>query len=143
MNYNFKTMNEKKISRRKCPFHLIDGQTSYSREQLLYFERIIDEEREKAQFDYELHNGLVSNSEGNGTEDTSPTHKILEEGQKTISNENNSALRHRAYLKIKKCDAAKILISNGTYGIQPDGEIIDPERLRANPFATSNCSKES
>ena len=54
--------------------------TRYSDEELLEFKAIILEKLEKAQKDFEMYKSSITQSDGNDTQDTSPTFKVLEEG---------------------------------------------------------------
>ena len=61
--------------------------TRYSDADLEEFKELILDKLEKAKNDYELLKGTMTNSNGNDTEDTSPTFKVLEEGAATLSKE--------------------------------------------------------
>ena len=78
------------------------------------------------------------NHEGeNGTNDTSPTFKVLEEGNETMTKEQKAkeAIRLENFLNLLKL--ALIRIENKTYGIcRETGELISKERLMAVPHAT-------
>ena len=74
---------------------------------------------------------------GNDTTDTSPTFKILEEGNQVLSKEENSKLASRLDKYIKNLEAALVRIENKTYGIcRVTGELIAKERLKSVPHAT-------
>lgn len=74
---------------------------------------------------------------GNDTIDTSPTFKILEEGNQVLSKEENSRLASRLDKYIKNLEAALVRIENKTYGIcRVTGKLIAKERLRSVPHAT-------
>ena len=95
--------------------------TRYSDAELEEFRAIIMEKLELAQRDYELLKASLTGADGNDTDDTSPTYKVLEEGANTLSKEETTRVR----------------IENKTYGIcRETGKLIPAERLRAVPHAT-------
>ena len=59
----------------------------YSDEELEEFKILILQKLEKARNEYEKLRAEVMNTDGNGTADTSPTFKVLEEGASTLSKE--------------------------------------------------------
>ena len=59
--------------------------TRYSDAELEEFRAIILEKLELAQRDYELLKASLTGADGNDTDDTSPTYKVLEEGANTLS----------------------------------------------------------
>ena len=61
--------------------------TRYSDAELEEFRAIIMEKLELAQRDYELLKASLTGADGNDTDDTSPTYKVLEEGANTLSKE--------------------------------------------------------
>ena len=71
------------------------AKTRYSDEELEEFRIIIMEKLEKARYDYEHHKNAVNNASGNGTNDTSPSFKVLEEGRETLAKEENTTLANR------------------------------------------------
>ena len=73
----------------------------------------------------------------NGTNDTSPTFKVLEEGYQVLSKEENGRLAARQQKFIQNLENALIRIENKTYGIcRATGKLIAKERLRIVPHAT-------
>ena len=97
--------------------------TRYSDAELEEFRAIIMEKLELAQRDYDLLKASLTGADGNDTDDTSPTYKVLEEGANTLSKE--------------ELQAALVRIENKTYGIcRETGKLIPAERLRAVPHAT-------
>ncbi len=114
-----------------------ENRTRYSDEELQEFKSIINNKLAKAREDYGLLRATVNHSGGNGTDDTSPTFKILEEGAATLSKEEAGRLAERQMKFIKYLEAALIRIENKTYGIcRVTGKLIDKERLRVVPHAT-------
>lgn len=113
--------------------------TRYSDEELLEFKDIILKKLELATKDYNQMMEVLMNREGNSVEDTSPTYKVMEEGESTQSKEELSALAARQQKFIKNLQAALVRIENKTYGIcRATGKLIPKERLRAVPHATLN-----
>lgn len=109
----------------------------YSDEELLEFKEIILTKLDKAKKDYELYRNAITHGDGNDTQDTSPTFKILEEGAATLSKEEAGKLAQRQLKFIQHLEAALIRIENKTYGIcRETGKLIAKERLRAVPHAT-------
>jgi len=116
----------------------IEGKkTRYSDEELEEFRELIQNKIEKAKNDLHLLVEAYTNSGNNGTNDTSPTFKVLEEGQQVLSKEENRQLAARQERFIKNLEAALVRIENKTYGIcRVTGKLISKERLRAVPHAT-------
>lgn len=111
--------------------------TRYSDAELAEFKAIILAKLAKAKADYDLLRATITHSESNGTDDTSPTFKILEEGAATLSKEESGRLAQRQYKFIQNLEAALVRIENKTYGICRDtGKLIPAERLRVVPHAT-------
>ena len=111
--------------------------TRYSDEELNEFREIILKKLEKARKDLELLTEAYTSSEENGTSDTSPTFKVLEEGNQVMSKEENGKLAARQQKFINSLENALIRIENKTYGVcRESGKHIPKERLRAVPHAT-------
>ena len=111
--------------------------TRYTDEELEEFKALIEEKLAKAKEDYRLLKATITNSDGNGTDDTSPTFKVLEEGASVLSKEEAGRLAQRQQKFISHLEAALIRIGNKTYGIcRETGVLIGKERLRAVPHAT-------
>ena len=98
--------------------------TRYSDAELEEFRAIIMEKLELAQRDYELLKASLTGADGNDTDDTSPTYKVLEEGANTLSKEETTRLAQRQLKFIQGLQAALVRIE------------IPAERLRAVPHAT-------
>jgi len=114
-----------------------EEKTRYSAEELEEFKKIILEKLEKARADLKLLTEAYTNTGGSDTNDTSPTFKVLEEGQQVLSKEENSRLAARQQRFISNLESALVRIENGTYGIcRETGKLISKERLRAVPHAT-------
>lgn len=111
--------------------------TRYSDEELQEFKDIILSKLEKAKRDYELLRNTITLEDGNDTQDTSPTFKVLEEGAAVLSKEEAGKLAQRQQKFIQHLQAALVRIENKTYGIcRETGKLIAKERLRAVPHAT-------
>ena len=114
-----------------------DNRTRYSDEELAEFKEIILQKLEKARQDYDLLRATITHTASNGTDDTSPTFKILEEGAATLSKEESGRLAQRQLKFIQHLEAALIRIENKTYGIcRETGKLIPKERLKIVPHAT-------
>lgn len=111
--------------------------TRYSDEELAEFKTIILQKLEKARADYDLLRATITHTSSNGTDDTSPTFKILEEGAATLSKEESGRLAQRQLKFIQHLEAALVRIENKTYGIcRETGKLISKERLKIVPHAT-------
>jgi RNA polymerase-binding transcription factor DksA len=109
----------------------------YSDEELQEFKEIILDKLEKAKEDYELLRHIITHEDGNDTQDTSPTFKVLEEGAAVLSKEEAGKLAQRQQKFIQHLQAALVRIENKTYGIcRETGKLIPKERLRVVPHAT-------
>ena len=118
--------------------------TRYSDEELAEFKVIILEKLEKAKADYDLLRATITHTASNGTDDTSPTFKILEEGAATLSKEESGRLAQRQLKFIQHLEAALIRNENKTYGIcRETGKLIPKERLKIVPHATLSMEAKS
>jgi len=113
------------------------AKTRYSDEELEEFRQIILRKLEKAKRDLKMLTDAFTNSDEHGTDDTSPTFKVLEEGYQVLSKEENSRLAARQSKFIQNLENALVRIENKTYGIcRVTGKLISKERLRSVPHAT-------
>jgi RNA polymerase-binding transcription factor DksA len=111
--------------------------TRYADDELQEFKEIILYKLDKAKKDYELLKNTITHGDGNDTQDTSPTFKVLEEGAAVLSKEEAGKLAQRQLKFIQYLQAALVRIENKTYGIcRETGILIPKERLRAVPHAT-------
>jgi DnaK suppressor protein len=109
----------------------------YSDEELAEFKEIILKKLEEAQQDLELLRDQISHRDDHGTDDTSPTFKLLEDGSEVMSREETNQLAVRQQKFIANLQAALVRIQNKTYGIcRETGKLISKERLRIVPHAT-------
>lgn len=108
----------------------------YSEADLAEFKALIEEKLAEAKRDLELLNSSISN-DNNGTNDTSPTFKMMEDGSETLGREETSQLAGRQQKFINSLNNALIRIENKTYGIcRVTGKLINKERLKVVPHAT-------
>ena len=111
--------------------------TTYTKDELKEFEKIILSKIERAKEDLEILRAATANDSDNGTEDTSPTFKQFEEGSSTLSKEENIKLAERQAKFIRSLNNALVRIENKTYGIcRVTGKLISKERLNLVPHAT-------
>ncbi len=109
----------------------------YSDEDLKEFKVLILAKLEEARKEYDSLRTLINHSASNGTEDTSPTFKVLEEGASSLNKEEVGHLAQRQMKFIQNLEAALGRIENKTYGIcRVTGKLIPKERLRLVPHAT-------
>jgi RNA polymerase-binding transcription factor DksA len=115
----------------------VTDKTRYSDEELEEFKAIIEKKLEKAREDLRMLTEAYNNDDGHGTDDTSPTFKVLEEGYQVLSKEENSRLAARQQKFINSLENALLRIENKSYGIcRVTGKLISKERLRSVPHAT-------
>jgi len=109
----------------------------YSKKELEEFREIIVSKLTEAKTDLDLLNDTMSLKDNNGTDDTSPTFKLIEDGSDVLSREETAQLAARQEKFIKSLNDALIRIDHGTYGIcRVTGKLISKERLRIVPHAT-------
>lgn len=114
-----------------------DTRTRYSDNELKEFKELILKKLGEAQKDYELLKSTLSHKDDHGTDDTSPTFKLLEDGSDVLSKEETAHLASRQEKFIQNLQNALIRIENKTYGIcRATGKLISKERLRSVPHAT-------
>jgi RNA polymerase-binding transcription factor DksA len=79
----------------------------------------------------------LSNEDNHGTDDTSPSFKLLEDGSDVMSKEETAQLASRQEKYIVNLKNALVRIENKAYGIcRVTGKLIPKERLRSVPHAT-------
>lgn len=111
--------------------------TRYSDAELAEFKEIINAKLIEAKNDLELLNSTMSLKDNNGTDDTSPTFKLIEDGSDVLSREETAQLAVRQEKFVKSLNDALIRIENRTYGIcRVTGKLIAKERLKIVPHAT-------
>lgn len=114
-----------------------DNRSRYTDKELAEFKELILDKLNEAQTDYELLKQTLSNKDNHGTDDTSPTFKLLEDGSDVLSKEETAQLATRQEKYIVNLKNALVRIENKTYGIcRVTGKLIPKERLRSVPHAT-------
>ena len=109
----------------------------YSDADLAEFKALIEKKLEAAAADLDDLRASLSHKDDNGTDDTSHSFKMMEEGAATLSREEVSNLAGRQEKFIRSLENALIRISNKTYGVcRETGKLIRKERLLAVPHAT-------
>ncbi len=109
----------------------------YTADDLKEFQGIITGKLEKSREDLTLLVDQLSHKDDHGTEDTSPTFKLMDEGSDVLSKEEINQLAARQQKFVQSLENALIRIKNGTYGIcRATGKLIPKERLRIVPHAT-------
>lgn len=114
-----------------------DKRSRYSDEELGEFKDIILKKLNEAQKDYDILKDTLSHKDDHGTDDTSPTFKLLEDGSDVLSKEETAQLAARQQKFIESLENALIRVENKTYGIcRVTGHLISKDRLRSVPHAT-------
>lgn len=116
---------------------MAEDMVRYGDKDLAEFRKLIVDKIERAKEDYELLRATLTHTAGNGTEDTSPTFKVLEEGATTLSKEESARLAAHQLKFIRNLELALVRIENKTYGVcKTTGRLIPKERLMRVPHAT-------
>jgi DnaK suppressor protein len=106
----------------------------YSREDLAEFELILSEKLTAARKEVEYIKETLARRNEAGTDQTSSSAKVLEDGADTAEKESLNQLASRQLKFIQQLDNAMARIKNGTYGVCiGTGKLIPKERLRAVP----------
>jgi len=109
----------------------------YSSSDLKEFEELILSKMEKAENELRILKESLSKSGDSGTDSTSSTSKVLEDGADTTEKENLNQLAARQQKFISSLQNALVRIKNGTYGVcRETGKLISKERLKAVPHTT-------
>lgn len=128
------TVNGNKTAPKAGP---VDNRSRYSDAELKEFKVLIHSKLDEATRDYELLKNTLSHKDDHGTDDTSPTFKLLEDGSDVLSKEETAHLAARQEKYIQNLKNALIRIENKTYGIcRVTQKLIPKERLRSVPHAT-------
>ena len=133
-----KPLIKKNLEDQPKPFvNTKDNRSRYTDKELGEFKELIIEKLKEAQADYDLLKQTLSNEDNHGTDDTSPTFKLLEDGSDVLSKEETAQLAARQEKYIINLKNALVRIENKTYGIcRVSGKLIPKERLRSVPHAT-------
>jgi DnaK suppressor protein len=114
-----------------------DNRNRYSDKELQEFKALLLDKLDQAKKDYELLKNTLCHTDDHGTDDTSPTFKMLEDGSDVLTREETAQLALRQEKFIQNLQNALIRIANKTYGIcRVTGKLIPKERLRRVPHAT-------
>jgi RNA polymerase-binding transcription factor DksA len=116
---------------------MAEEKSRYSDAELEEFKAIILEKLEEAKKDLDLLSSTMSHKDDHGTDDTSPTFKLMEDGSDVLSREETAQLALRQQKFIKHLEDALMRIENKTYGLcRVTGKLIPKERLKVVPHAT-------
>ncbi len=114
-----------------------EARTRFSDYELGEFKTLILSKLDEARANYDLLKNTLSLRGDNGTNDTSPTFKLLEDAADVLSKEETAQLAIRQEKFIQHLQNALIRIENKTYGrCKITGVLIPKERLRLVPHAT-------
>jgi RNA polymerase-binding transcription factor DksA len=106
----------------------------YSEDELREFEGIISQKLDLARNELNYIKDQLSKRNDSGTDNTTGSSKLLEDGADSLERESLSQLAARQQKFIQQLENAMIRIKNGTYGVCIDtGKLIPKERLRAVP----------
>jgi len=116
----------------------------YTEEELHEFELLLKEKIEKARKELDYIKESLTRKNSQGTDGTSGSVKVLEDGADTDEKESLNQLAVRQQKFISNMEAALIRIKNGTYGVCTDtGKLIPKERLRAVPHTTQTVEAKN
>jgi RNA polymerase-binding transcription factor DksA len=119
---------------KSTPTNMSEIKLKYSAEDLKEFEDIILEKLDTARKELEYIRNVLSRRNDEGTDNTSGSLKMLEDGAEVLEKESLSAMAGRLQKFILQLDNALARIKNGTYGICiVSGKLIPKERLRLVP----------
>ena len=109
----------------------------YGDSELEEFRTIIEKKLGEAREDLLILKGSLSHKDDHGTNDTSRSFNMMEDGAETLMREENAQLASRTEKFIKNLENALIRINNKTYGVcRKTGKLINKDRLRLVPHAT-------
>jgi len=118
--------------------------TRYSDEELNQFKAIVVSKLGEARADFEMLRASISGSNDNGTDDTSPNFKLVEDVSGFFSREEMAQLALRRSKYIEQLQNALVRIQNKTFGIcRVTGKLIPKERLRAVPTTTLSMDEKA
>lgn len=128
---NTQKQAEQNISKKAEPL------VRYSDQDLKEFREMITAKLEESRKSYELMRETLSLKDDPGTDDTSPTFKLVEDAGDMLNKEEISQYAIRQLKYIKSLENALVRIENKTYGIcRITGKLISKERLRSVPHST-------
>ena len=109
----------------------------YADAELDEFRAIIEKKLSEAKDDLLVLKGSLSHKDDHGTNDTSRSFNMMEDGAETLMREENAQLAARTEKFITNLEHALIRIKNKTYGVcRKTGKLINKDRLRLDPHAT-------
>ena len=109
----------------------------YADAELEEFRAIIEKKLSEAKDDLLVLKGSLSHKDDHGTNDTSRSFNMMEDGAETLMREENAQLAARTEKFITNLEHALIRIKNKTYGVcSKTGKLINKDRLRLVPHAT-------
>ena len=109
----------------------------YADAELDEFRAIIEKKLSEAKEDLLVLKGSLSHKDDHGTNDTSRSFNMMEDGAETLMREENAQLAARTEKFITNLEHALIRIKNKTYGVcRNTGKLINKDRLRLVPHAT-------
>ena len=109
----------------------------YADAELEEFRAIIEKKLSEAKDDLLVLKGSLSHKDDHGTNDTSRSFNMMEDGAETLMREENAQLAARTEKFITNLEHALIRIKNKTYGVcRKTGKLINKNRLRLVPHAT-------
>jgi DnaK suppressor protein len=118
-----------------------DTRTRFSDEELNEFKELVLMKLNRAKMDYDMFKDTLSLKDDNGTQDTAPTFKLLEDAGDVLSKEETASLAMRQEKLIQHLYNALIRIENKSYGIcRVTGKLIAKERLKSVPHATTSIN---
>ena len=109
----------------------------YADAELEEFRAIIEKKLSEAKDDLLVLKGSLSHKDDHGTNDTSRSFNMMEDGAETLMREENAQLAARTEKFITNLEHALIRIKNKTYVVcRKTGKLINKDRLRLVPHAT-------
>ena len=115
----------------------MEEKTSYTDSDLKEFKELIERKLIEAKNDLELLTSTMSHKNDHGTDDTSRTFKLMEDGSDVLSREETAQLAVRQQKFVKHLGDALMRIENKTYGVcRVTGKLINKKRLFLVPHAT-------
>jgi len=111
----------------------------YSDKELQEFKEIILQKLHETRENYEQLKKYFTHQDAHGTDDTSPTFKMIEDGSEVMTKEEIEQQLARLEKYMIDLQNALLRIENKTYGIcTVTGKLIPKERLRSVPHATKS-----
>ena len=109
----------------------------YTDEDLAEFKALIEAKLEEAKVDLKLLQDSLSHKGDYGTDDTSRSFNMMEDGSETLMREEMAQLSARQEKFVKNLENALRRIENKSYGVcRVTGKLIQKARLRLVPHAT-------